>query len=171
MFAQRKSPQRGFPESEFEKRLERLHGAMFEHQLDVIVLTTEPHVRYFSGFFTQFWQSPTRPWFLVIPSGGKPVAVIPEIGASGMKSTWIEDIRSWPSPVPDDDGVSLLASVISQQPVRFGRVGFTLGLQSMLRMPINDFKILTSRLDACEIVDIALMMHELFEHQVGAGNK
>ena len=158
MFTQQ-SPRRGFPESEFEKRLERVHGDMFDHQLDVIVLTTEPHVRYFSGFFSQFWQSPTRPWFLVIPSGAKPVAVIPEIGVSGMQATWVEDIHSWPSPVADDDGISLLASVIRQQPARFGRIGFTLGLQSILRMPVHDFNSLTQRLDACEIVDIALMMH------------
>lgn len=134
---------------------------MFEHQLDVIVLTTEPHVRYFSGFFTQFWQSPTRPWFLVIPYGSKPVAVIPEIGASGMQATWVEEIHSWPSPLSDDDGISLLAGVIRQQPARYGRIGFTLGLQSTLRMPVYDFQSLVQQLSAYEVADIALMMHQL----------
>ena len=161
MIPHRDSPQRGFPESEFEQRLERAQQVMFENKLDAIVLTTEPQFRYFSGFFTQFWHSPTRPWFLLVPANAKPVAVIPEIGVSGMQATWINDIYSWPAPVPEDDGLSLLASVIKKLPKRFGRVGFTLGLQSTLRMPANDFYALTGQLSTYEIVDVALIMHKL----------
>ena len=41
---------------------------------------------YFSGFCTQFWESPTRPYFLLLPlddavGGGWPIAVVPEIQA------------------------------------------------------------------------------------------
>lgn len=161
MIPMQELPQRGFPETEFEQRLERVQRIMFENMLDAIVLTTEPQLRYFSGFFTQFWQSPTRPWFLVIPAQAKPIAVIPEIGVSGMQATWIEDIHSWPSPQPEDDGISLLVNVIRKLPKRFGRVGFTLGLQSTLRMPVNDFYTVTRQLSNYEIVDIALMLHKL----------
>ena len=49
-------------------------------------------MRYFTGFDSQFWESPTRPWYLVVPSEGKPVAIIPEIGEAGMRSTWIDDV-------------------------------------------------------------------------------
>lgn len=52
-----------------------------------LLLTTEPEVRYFSGIHTQFWQSPTRSWFLFVPSSGKPIASIPEIGAALMRQT------------------------------------------------------------------------------------
>ena len=161
MVTEQGSAPRGFPQAEFELRLKRVQQAMFERKLDAVVLTTEPHVRYFSGFLTQFWQSPTRPWFLVIPANSKPVAVIPEIGVSGMRATWIDDIHSWSSPAPEDDGVSLLASVIKKMPIRHGRLGFTLGLQSRLRMPQQDFINLTQQLSTYEIIDVALMMHEL----------
>ncbi len=154
-------PKRGFPQSEFERRTQRLQIVMLEHKLDVIVLTTEPHVRYYSGFFTQFWRSPTRPWFLVIPLEGKPIAVIPEIGVSGMQATWLDDIQSWPAPRPDDDGVTLLTSICNQISKRFGRIGFTLGLQSQLRMPVNDFNGLIGQLNNFEMVDVALLMHQL----------
>ena len=60
-------PQRGFPQSEFEQRAQKAQRIMNEEKLDAILLTTEPNVRYFSGFLTQFWQSPTRPWFLIVP--------------------------------------------------------------------------------------------------------
>ena len=153
--------QRGFPETEFEQRLDRIQQRMFENNIDAIILTTEPQVRYFSGFFTQFWQSPTRPWFLVIPAKSKPIAVIPEIGVSGMQATWVEEIHSWPSPTPEDDGLSLLTAVIKKLPVGSGRIGFTLGMQSTLRMPINDFYSLTKELNNYEIVDVALMMHQM----------
>ena len=100
--------------------------------------STPPNVRY-SGFDSQFWESPTRPWFIVVPASGRPIAVIPEIGVPEMASTWIEDIRSWPSPRPADDGTSLLASVLGELPRRFGRVGFELGREHSLRMPVMQF--------------------------------
>jgi Xaa-Pro dipeptidase len=132
-------PQRGFTPDEFASRTERAQAIMAEQTFDALVLSTPPNVRYFSGFDSQFWESPTRPWFIVVPSGGRPIAVIPEIGVPEMASTWIEDIRSWPSPRPADDGTSLLASVLGELPRRFGRVGFELGREHSLRMPVMQF--------------------------------
>ncbi|TNF23382.1 MAG: aminopeptidase P family protein [Rhodobacteraceae bacterium] len=105
--------------------------------LDALLLTTEPEVRYFSGFLTRFWQSPTRPWFLVVPASGDPIAVIPSIGAALMAKTWITDIRTWESPAPEDDGVSLLAECLREQGPR---IGVPSGPESHLRMPLEDFE-------------------------------
>lgn len=63
-------PERGFPESEFEERVDRFQRRMAQDRCDAVILTTEAEIRYFSGFLTQFWQSPTRPWFLVVPAAG-----------------------------------------------------------------------------------------------------
>ena len=89
-------------------------AAMHRVDLDALLLTGEANVRYFTGFDTQFWVSPTRPWFVIVPRAGELVAVIPEIGAQGMAATWVSDIRTWPSPRPDDDGVSLLAQALAE---------------------------------------------------------
>ena len=97
-------PERGFPQIEFEQRLEKAQWLMSEKDLDVMFFCTEAEVRYFTGFLTQFWQSPTRPWFLCLPRKGNPVAVIPEIGADCMERTWIEDIRTWSSASRDSRG-------------------------------------------------------------------
>ena len=155
------SPYRGFPVLEFEQRLIQLQREMHRLKCDAVVLTTEPNVRYYSGFFTQFWQSPTRPWYLLIPIEGKPVAVIPEIGASGMAQTWIDDIRTWPSPRPDDDGITLLDDAIAQQPAKFGQIGMTLGPESMLRMPVSNFRRLEQLLSDKQFVDVAETIHRL----------
>ena len=129
------APQRQFMLTEFEQRMVRAQTMMRALKLDAVLLTTETNVRYFSGYFTQFWQSPTRPWFLILPLTGKPIAVIPTIGVVGMSNTWVEDIRAWPSPFPEDDGVSLLSQTLAELPKRFGRLGMTLGRETHLRMP------------------------------------
>ena len=102
----------GFPDEEFEARLRRVQALMVEHGLAALLLTTEPDFRYFSGFLTRLWESPTRPWFLIIPAMGKPIAVIPSIGVNLMRKTFVDDIRTWPAPRPQDDGVSLLAKTL-----------------------------------------------------------
>lgn len=155
------TPDRGFQISEFESRTQRAQEMMHTLRLDALFFTTEPNFRYFSGFFTQFWESPTRPWFLILPAARKPIAVIPEIGASGMAATWIEDIQTWASPNPEDDGISLVAGVLNSLPCRHGRVGATLGVESCLRMPFNNFMDLSDRLTSKQFVDIAPQIHKL----------
>lgn len=154
-------PVRGFPVSEFESRLSRAQALMNEHNIDALLLTTEPEVRYFSGFLTQFWQSPTRPWFLVVPLRGKPIAVIPEIGADHMANTWIEDIRTWPSPTPADDGLSLLTRTLQEVAGSTGRIGLPLGPETHLRMPLADFDTLRATCHGSEFVDATPLIRAL----------
>ncbi len=154
-------PPRGFSPAEYEYRTALAQRRMAELKVDALLLSTEPEVRYFSGFHSQFWESPTRPWFVIVPLDGKPIAVIPEIGASGMARTWIEDIRTWPAPRPADDGVSLLVQALTDLPRRFGRAGVPLGHESLVRMPGADFARLCERLDGIEIVDAAPLVHGL----------
>ena len=155
------APPRGFEKIEFEQRTLRAQSLMHKFQIDALLLTTEPEVRYFTGFFTQFWESPTRPWFVVLPLIGEPIAVIPEIGAVGMAATWIEDIRTWPAPRPEDDGVSLLASTLKEQKGRFGRFGAMLGQETILRMPTNNFISLRDIVGNRDFVDAANIIHQL----------
>ena len=154
-------PARGFAAAEFETRTERAQRAMAGAGLAALLLTTEPEVRYFSGFLTPFWQSPTRPWFLVLPRQGKPVAVIPEIGAARMAATWIDDIRTWPAPRPDDDGISDLSALLRALTAAGGLVGLAMGHESHLRMPLNDFKALQERLPGVEFTDAGPLLRDL----------
>ena len=124
-----------FMPAEFESRMERIQALMMDAGMDAILLCTEAEVRYFSGFRTQFWQSPTRPWYLVLPYKGAPIAVIPEIGAELMRQTWVNDIRTWSAPNPQDDGVSLLADVLST----YETIGLPMGEEASLRVPLRDF--------------------------------
>jgi len=146
-----------FPESEYALRTERAQTAMRSAGLDALFFTTEAEVRYFSGFRTLFWQSPTRPWFLVVLANGKPIAVIPQIGAHLMATTWLSDIRTFSAPHPVDDGIGLLADVLAKHP----RIGMPMGRESALRMPLDDFRALQGRLPGAEFVNASNLVQGL----------
>ena len=154
-------PARGFPTAEFEARTALAQQRMAAAGLDALLLTTEPEVRYFTGFLTQFWQSPTRPWFLVVPAEGKPVAVIPTIGVDCMGRTWIDDIRNWPSPQPEDDGCSLLAAALTELAGKRGRIGIAKGKETHLRLPLGDFEQLAWRLPDAAFQDATAILRGL----------
>ncbi|MXY39909.1 MAG: aminopeptidase P family protein [Rhodospirillaceae bacterium] len=147
------APERGFPESEFAGRTSKAQVLMAEQGLGGLLLTTEAEVRYFSGFQTQFWQSPTRPWFLFVPAKGKPIAIVPEIGAILMRKTWIEDIRTWSAPNPEDDGIGLLLDLLCPLASGKERIGVPKGPETSLRMPLGDWERLIAALPGLEIVD------------------
>ncbi len=158
----RSVPLRGFPLEEFERRTTQAQLKMSEQRLDALLLLTEPELRYFSGFLSRFWESPTRPWFLIVPATGKPIAVIPEIGVAGMETTWIDDIRSWPAPQPEDDGVTILLDTLGSLPKRHGRVGLPMGHETSLRMPVSDFRRLAGSVD---FVDATALIQALRQHK------
>ncbi len=146
-----------FPDAEFEARVERAQSLMREQSIDALLFTSEAEIRYFTGFRTLFWQSPTRPWFLVLPAKGKPIAIIPEIGAALMRSTWIDDIRTWASPAELDDGISLLTSALDG----YQKIGMMMGRESALRMPLADFEALRKNLRSTSFVDVSPLMQSL----------
>ena len=112
---------RGFPVSEFEARVQAAQRMMRDAQLDALLYMTEREFTYFAGFQSNFWQSPTRPWFLIIPADGKPIAVIPSIGENALKISWLDDVRIWASPNPQDEGISLLADTLKTLAQRHAR--------------------------------------------------
>ena len=132
------NPERGFAELEFEQRLIEAQKVMKSYKLDGILVTTPQNIRYFTGYDSQFWESPTRPWFVVVPASGKPIAIVPEIGESEFKKTWLDEIKSWPSPRPEDDGISLVKSTLEDLNKTYGQIGAEFGKEMTIRMPVKD---------------------------------
>ncbi|MEM7744195.1 MAG: Xaa-Pro peptidase family protein [Pseudomonadota bacterium] len=155
------APARGFPTSEFADRTARAQRMMAADGLSGILITTEPEVRYFTGFQTLFWQSPARPWFVFVPVDGKPIAVIPEIGAALMARTWIDDIRTWSAPAPDDDGISLLRDLLAPLARDGARIGVPKGHETHLRMPLGDYERLMSQLPGLQVADATPLIRAL----------
>ncbi len=154
-------PDRGFLEAEHAARTGRAQALMAERGLAGLLLMTEPEVRYFSGFHTAFWQSPTRPWFLFVPIEGKPIAIIPEIGVALMRQTWLDDIRSWSAPAPRDDGIGLLVGLLSPLAQSGATIGVLKGHETALRMPLGDYERLLAALPGLAIADATDIMRTL----------
>ncbi|MCV2864580.1 M24 family metallopeptidase [Albidovulum sediminicola] len=155
------APQRGFHEAEFAARTAKAQARMAEAGLAGLLLMTEPEVRYFSGFQTLFWQSPTRPWFLFVPAAGKPIAVIPEIGAVLMRRSWLDDVRTWSAPQPGDDGISLLTDLLAPLAKAGETIGLMKGHETSLRMPLGDWERLMANLPGLGIADATRLVQGL----------
>jgi len=155
------APPRGFPEAEYAARVARAQRLMAQQGLAGLLLMSEAELRYFSGFHTLFWQSPTRPWFLFLPAEGKPIAVIPEIGAALMRQTWLDDIRTWSAPAPKDDGLSLLTDLLQPLAQAGARIGVLKGPETQLRMPLADYERLISGLPGLHIADATPLIRAL----------
>ena len=143
-----------FARSEFDRRLDRARREMRRARLDALLVTAIPVFRYFTGYHPIIGESPTRPWFFILPLEAEPLAIIPAMGADDMRqASWLRNIVTWPSPRPDDEGVGLLAATLAALPARFGRVGAEIGPETRLAMPVADFDALRAATPGLDFVD------------------
>ena len=156
-------PDHGIATSEYQGRRVALQQGMARSGLAALLLTTEADIRYLTGFATRFWQSPTRPWFVVLPCAGDPVAVIPAIGAALMARTGVSDIRTWRSPDLVDDGVMLLASTLRELAPGPARIGLPQGPETHLRMPLLDFERLRAAIAPAIFADATMIVRRVRE--------
>jgi Xaa-Pro aminopeptidase len=161
---------RGVPVIELEARLARAQDLMAKNDMDAMLITTEEDFFYFTGMFSKFWNSPTRPYYLAIPRRGRrPKAVVPSIMTSVLQTyTWLEsdDISDWPAPRAEDDGVSLIAALlgkISTGTGCFGNVGLMMGHESTIRMPLANIDQMRDLMqqNGTKCVDASNLMREL----------
>ena len=147
------TPDRGFPKVEFEARLALIQKAMAADDIDVLLLTQEHDIRYVTGFMTPFWQSPTRPWFVVVPASGLPQAVIPTIGREVMKRCFTGAVHCFAAPSNTDEGVALLGRVIADLAGNEPVMGMMIGAETKLMMPLMDMEVLIDAIGQPELVD------------------
>lgn len=152
-----------FPAQEYRDRTSRLQQKIAQAGMDALLLTAPADVFYATGFLTRFWESPARPWFVVIPRSGDPVAVIPAIGAALMARTWMPQIRTWDAPDPRDDGIGLLTEVLGDLVPEQGCIGLPMGLETHLRMPLADYADLCGRLASRSFVDATRVIQHVRE--------
>lgn len=155
---------RGFTNEEYGARCRTLQAAMAAAEIDLALFTTPAEFYYYCGLQTPFWHSPTRPWFLLLPAEGLPLAVVPAIGAPLMQRCRLRELRTWDSPQPADEGVSLLAATLRDMTKnRAGaapHIGMMRGRQSVLRMPPADFERVCAALPDLRLSDISATVQQ-----------
>ncbi len=139
---------------EYIDRIRRTQDAMTADRLDALLITSEDNFRYLTGFDSPVWQNLTRPRYCVLPCTGDPILIVPKNNViTTERTSWVRDIRSWMSPCPSDDGVSLVVESLNECAGMFGRIGAELGPESRLTMPVGDFLRIKEQIAPTEVVD------------------
>jgi Xaa-Pro aminopeptidase len=143
-----------FSSAEYKQRTERVQRRMAEQGLAALLITMEMNFRYFSGLHMQTWVMPTRPFFLIVPAAGEPIAVVPSGTLVSMREgSWLSDIRTWPAPRPSDDGITLLRDALREISGATDRIGAELGPETQIRMPLLDYLRLEKAIAPRTLVD------------------
>ena len=149
-----------FPKEEFVNRISKIQEKLEKESIQAVIITSPSNFRYFSGLDSNFWESPTRPWFLVISQKNSIKAIVPSIGMTAIEKTLIKDIEVWQSPNPNDEGVTALKKIIKSFP-KNSNIGFELANETHLRMNIQDFINIREELSDYNFVDASKVIWNL----------
>lgn len=129
-----------FPVMEYENRLEQAQRLMRQYDFDALLVTSEHNIRYFVGEPNVTPFGTTRPRFLLLPSAGEIVALLPRgVDEFYQQTTRVKNYRTWPSPNRKDEGVSTLSKALGELLPKHAKIGAELGPESRLGMPVGDF--------------------------------
>jgi diaminopropionate ammonia-lyase family len=149
---------RGFPTYEFQNRLKKIQEEMITNDIDIILITTESNFHYFTGLISNFWESPTRPMYLLIDKHESPTVFVPTIMLESIKHTWIEKVYSWHAPCLKDDGLTLLLNYLQKQNCK--KIGMSINIESQLRMPLMHLLKLKKQLKF-DLIDISHIFQKI----------
>jgi Xaa-Pro aminopeptidase len=153
---------RRLPKDVLQQRIDRVQQALRHAGIDVVFVTSEDNFRYLSGFESPTWINIARPRYCIVPARGDLILVVPTTNLAAVRATtWVEDVRSWVSPNPQDDGISIVAEALSSCLSQLRCIGAEMGPQSRLGMPVADFLRLRERLSTARMVDADALIREI----------
>ena len=151
---------------EYKARTRKVQAALAEQGCAALLVTSEDNVQYLTGFKSPVWNNLTRPRYLIVPANGEPflissanyVVIIEE-------TTWITDIRTWISPNPADDGISLVIDGLKSCLGSNKKIAAELGPQSRIEMPVGDFIRIQKAFGDMQFIDghALLMSHRVIK--------
>ena len=104
-----------FPAHEYQSRVEKAQRLMHDADIEVLLLTEQENVEYFSGFQTGHWTSRTFPTaFLLLHASKEPVMVLPDFFVGNAHaSSWIDRTVLVPEPHanPRQFGPALVSAI------------------------------------------------------------
>jgi Xaa-Pro dipeptidase len=153
---------RKVPEAELTRRIRLVKTSMETQGVNALILSAQDNFIYLTGFDSPTWVNLARPRYCVVPARGELILVVPTTNLSAVeRMTWVRDIRSWVSPNPVDDGLSLVADAVCATTVPEAVVGMEIGPQSRLGLPVADFMALRERLLPRRLADADGLLREV----------
>lgn len=141
-----------FPAAEFQARWKRAQALLPDAGLDALVLTSQRNFEYFTGFRTPAWYIKSRPLFVVVPSSGPPFAVASEAHAIEIEAEGIVDSLVAYAGF-EEAATSALIDGLTHNGLARGRLGFELGHEQRLGIPVREFERLSRALPGAHIAD------------------
>src|SRR5262249_23103529 len=98
----------------------------------------------------------------IVPPRGDPIVIVPKSNVVILDTTsWVRDVRTWPAPRPEDDGISLAIDALASCGSKFGRIGAELCAQSRMGMPVGGFLRVKDAIEPSTIADGEYILRRL----------
>lgn len=153
-----------FPKEEYQERIRKAKGYMEDKGVDLLVMWDKKNIRYFTGFHSSHWASPSiQPAVCLLPLESDPILIIPEFFQGVVEGlTYVDDIRVQKRPH--------YTNRIRQFPVKVAdtikslRGVKTLGIEAgylggmSIPRPLNDIDLFRQELSAYTFIEAAQIL-------------
>lgn len=148
-----------FPHEEYRDRFERASALMERDGLDALVVSARDNYWYFTGLISYQFDHLMRPQIFILPKGKKPLVLV--YGNDRTKAQalpWIGEVRSYVDvPFPQE----MISSSIKEMGLGEARLGFEMGDNQRLGIPVSYLSGLTEALPKARILDASAALCEL----------
>lgn len=154
-------PEHGmFSLAEMERRYRKVRELMVAAQLDALFLSQDEHVQYFAGTSPSMALnfSLTRPYMVIIPAAAPPVAIT--MGRSNLVAAgFIKDVRGYTELLSFP--LRTVVDTIKELGLDKSKVGFELGHEQRMGIPVGSFLELKKTLPALDTVDAGPLLQRI----------
>src|ERR1044071_2568934 len=148
-----------FAEEEYVSRYRRAQTLMDKEGLDALVVSEKNNYWYFSGLISYQLDHIQRPQICILPRSGKPLLIVYGNDKAKAKALpWVGEVRAYTDvPFPQE----MIAASIKEMGLGEAKLGFELGEDQRLGIPVNYLSGLTEALPKAQIKDGTAALTEL----------
>ncbi len=148
-----------FVDQEYFDRYARARALMDRHGLDALVVSEKNNYWYFSGLTSYQLDHIQRPQLYILPKNGKPrLLVYGNDKAKAKALPWVGEVRTYTDvPFPRE----MIAESLKEMDLGEAKLGFELGDDQRLGIPVNYLSALTEALPKAQIKDGTAVLTEM----------
>lgn len=148
-----------FVDQEYFERCARAQALMARDGLDALVVSEKNNYWYFSGLISYQLDHIQRPQICILPKSGKPLLLVYGNDKAKAKALpWVGEVRSYTDvPFPQE----MIAASIKEMALGESKLGFELGDDQRLGIPVNYLSGLTEALPKAQIKDGSAALNEM----------
>jgi Xaa-Pro aminopeptidase len=148
-----------FEDREYFDRYARAQALMDRDGLDALVVSEKNNYWYFSGLISYQLDHIQRPQLCILPKKGKPFLLVYANDKAKAKAlAWVGEVRTYTDvPFPQE----MIAESIKEMGLGEAKLGFELGEDQRLGIPVNYLSALTEALPKAQIKDGSAALNEM----------